>query len=97
MAQRRDDDQWRDERRLTNEELTNAMAVYSTDGQADDTTGGDAGAQAQYGESAAESVDSPEQENFDIDAQYAPDAPGPRAGDIRSRPGPESRRGPDSG
>ncbi len=36
---------WRDEDRLPLSELDQAMATYSQDGQVDDATGGDAGAE----------------------------------------------------
>jgi hypothetical protein len=36
---------WRDEKRLPLSELNQAMASYSADGQVDDATGGDAGAE----------------------------------------------------
>ena len=44
-----DDGAWRDEKRLPLSELSEAMAVYSGDGQVDDATGQDAGAEAEYG------------------------------------------------
>jgi len=50
-AERRDaaDGQWRDEERLPLEELNRAMATYSADGQVDDVTGQDAGAEQEFG------------------------------------------------
>lgn len=43
------DEVWRDPDRLPLDELSSAMAVYSADGQVDDVTGGDAGAEAEFG------------------------------------------------
>ena len=40
---------WRDEKRLPLSELNQAMATYSADGQVDDASGGDAGAQEALG------------------------------------------------
>jgi hypothetical protein len=40
---------WRDERKLPLAELVQAMATYSHDGQIDDMTGADAGAEAEFG------------------------------------------------
>jgi hypothetical protein len=40
---------WRDEEALPQSELTQAMATYSQDGQVDDLTGEDAGAEEEYG------------------------------------------------
>lgn len=45
-----DDAQWRDEERLALDELNRAMATYSSDGQVDDVTGNDAGAEQAFGE-----------------------------------------------
>jgi hypothetical protein len=44
------DEVWRDEERLPVDELNRAMATYSADGQADDVTGNDAGAEEAFGE-----------------------------------------------
>jgi hypothetical protein len=41
---------WRDPERLPLSELDRALATYSNDGQLDDTTGGDAGAEAAFGQ-----------------------------------------------
>ena len=41
---------WRDEDRLPVDELNRAMATYSSDGQVDDVTGNDAGAEQEFGE-----------------------------------------------
>jgi hypothetical protein len=41
---------WRDEERLPLSELHRALATYSTDGQLDDPTGGDAGAEEEFGD-----------------------------------------------
>ena len=43
---------WRDERSLPLSELTRAMASNSQDGQVDDLTGEDAGAELEYGHGA---------------------------------------------
>jgi hypothetical protein len=40
---------WRDPERLPLAELDQALAQYSTEGQMDDLTGGDAGAEAEFG------------------------------------------------
>jgi hypothetical protein len=48
----RDDGAWRDERKLPMSELVQAMATYSQDGQVDDLTGSDAGAEAEFGHGA---------------------------------------------
>jgi hypothetical protein len=45
---------WRDEKRLPLSELNQAMASYSADGQVDDATGGDAGAEQAGLDRAAE-------------------------------------------
>jgi hypothetical protein len=44
------DGAWRDEERLPLSELNRAMATYSADGQVDDATGGDAGAELEFGD-----------------------------------------------
>jgi hypothetical protein len=41
---------WRDDKKLPLAALYDAMGVYSADGQVDDPTGGDAGAEEEYGE-----------------------------------------------
>jgi hypothetical protein len=41
---------WRDEDRLPLAELDEALATYSTDGQLDDPTGGDASAEQEFGD-----------------------------------------------
>ncbi|HWG99039.1 MAG TPA: hypothetical protein VNV66_06880, partial [Pilimelia sp.] len=40
---------WRDEERLPLSELADAMAISPTDGQVDDVTGNDAGAEQEFG------------------------------------------------
>jgi hypothetical protein len=40
---------WRDPQHLPLDDLTDAMGVYSMDGQADDATANDAGAEAAFG------------------------------------------------
>jgi hypothetical protein len=47
---RGDDGVWRDEEELPLDELDRAMATYSSDGQVDDLTGGDAGAEEEFGD-----------------------------------------------
>ncbi len=44
---------WRDEERLPLADLSQAMATYSQDGQADDATGNDAGQELAFGQGAA--------------------------------------------
>ncbi|WP_133876094.1 hypothetical protein [Paractinoplanes brasiliensis] len=44
---------WRDESKLPLSELTRAMASNSQDGQVDDLTGEDAGAEQAYGDGSA--------------------------------------------
>jgi hypothetical protein len=41
---------WRDPARLPLSELDRALATYSSDGQVDDPTGGDAGAEQEFGD-----------------------------------------------
>ncbi|HEY0002827.1 MAG TPA: hypothetical protein VGB74_20405 [Actinoplanes sp.] len=48
-----DEGVWRDEQKLPLSELAQAMATYSQDGQVDDLTGSDAGAEAEYGDGAS--------------------------------------------
>ncbi len=48
---------WRDEERLPLDELNQAMATYSHDGQVDDATGGDASAERDLGAGAFVSDD----------------------------------------
>jgi hypothetical protein len=43
---------WRDEERLPLSELADAMAVSAFDGQVDDVTGNDAGAEDEFGHDA---------------------------------------------
>jgi hypothetical protein len=45
-----DEGVWRDEEKLPLSELTQAMATYSQEGQADDLSGSDAGTDAGFGE-----------------------------------------------
>jgi hypothetical protein len=44
-----DEGAWRDDQKLPLSELTQAMATYSQDGQVDDLTGSDAGAEEEFG------------------------------------------------
>jgi hypothetical protein len=80
----RDAEQWRDEHTLPLDELTQAMATYSSDGQVDDVTGGDASAEQRYGHGAY--VPGAAVEGGDAD----PDSEPGRA----ARPSPEGRTGP---
>lgn len=80
----RDAEQWRDERTLPLDELTQAMATYSSDGQVDDVTGGDASAEQRYGHDAY--VPDAACDGGDAD----PDSEPGRA----ARPSPEGRTGP---
>jgi hypothetical protein len=43
---------WRDPDHVPLDDLSDAMAVYSADGQVDDPTGGDAGAEDEFGHEA---------------------------------------------
>ncbi|HYN96018.1 MAG TPA: hypothetical protein VES42_19405 [Pilimelia sp.] len=52
MTTERDGAVWRDEERLPLSELSDAMAISPTDGQVDDVTGNDAGAEDQFGHGA---------------------------------------------
>ncbi len=54
------DEPWRDEERLPVEELNRAMATYSADGQVDDVTGNDAGAEQAFGEDPLTQKPSPD-------------------------------------
>ncbi|MFS8479910.1 MAG: hypothetical protein FWJ93_13320 [Micromonosporaceae bacterium] len=54
-------DAWRDPERLPLDDLTDAMAVYSSDGQLDDVTGNEAGAEAAFGDDARVDVPEPEE------------------------------------
>ena len=49
---RGDEGVWRSESRVPLADLDRAMGGYSADGQVDDETGGDAGAEAEFGEAA---------------------------------------------
>ncbi len=51
---------WRDEERLPVDELNRAMATYSADGQVDDATGNDAGAEGAFGEDPIQQRPSPD-------------------------------------
>jgi hypothetical protein len=81
-----DDGAWRDERRIPLAELDRAMATYSADGQVDDPTGGDAGAEEAFGEELAEGPSGGDAEWGDPD----PDSEEGR----RLRPSPEGHSGP---
>src|SRR4051812_2021718 len=51
---------WRDEEELPLSELARAMATYSQDGQVDDLTGSDAGAEAEFGHEPAAATGDPD-------------------------------------
>ena len=80
----RDPAQWRDERELPLADLTQAMGVYSTDGQRDDLTGNDAGAEDEFGD-----------QPFAVTAEERDSDPDPDTEEGRAlRPSPEGRSGP---
>jgi hypothetical protein len=80
----RDDGQWRDPERLPLSELDRALATYSFDGQVDDPTGGDAGAEEAFGDDPIP---------FSGDAEAGD--PDPDTVEGRAlRPSPEGRQGP---
>jgi hypothetical protein len=81
---------WRDPRRLPLSELTEAMGTYATDGQADDPTGSDAGAEASFGHDAYPRPQHPAADRQDTDPEPDPDTEEGR----RLRPSPEGRTGP---
>jgi|GraSoiStandDraft_5_1057265.scaffolds.fasta_scaffold1474328_1 hypothetical protein len=74
---------WRDEDELPLAELDRAMATYSADGQVDDATGGDAGAEEEFGH-----------EPFAETALSGPDPDPDTEEGRRLRPSPEGRSGP---
>ena len=78
-----DEGRWRDPRELPLAELSRAMATYSTDGQVDDTTGGDAGAEEEFGH-----------EPFALTEDPVPDPDPDTEEGRRLRPSPEGRSGP---
>jgi hypothetical protein len=55
-----DDGQWRDERRLPLDELSQAVATSSNEGQMDDRTGNDAGMEPPPAQSSAEGDPDPD-------------------------------------
>ena len=79
---RRDEGQWRDPERLPLSELDRAMATYSFDGQVDDVTGGDAGAEEEFGDEPLPPVTGPPDPDPDTEEGRA------------LRPSPEGRQGP---
>lgn len=81
---------WRDPRRLPLNELTEALGTYATDGQADDPTGSDAGAEASYGHDAYPQPQHPAAGQQGTDPEPDPDTEEGR----RLRPSPEGRTGP---
>ncbi|HEY2670823.1 MAG TPA: hypothetical protein VGJ07_10645 [Rugosimonospora sp.] len=72
---------WRDEKKVPLSELDQAMAVYSADGQVDDASGGDVGAE-----------ETMRQVDREVPADRDPD-PDSEAG-RRIRPTPDGRPGP---
>ncbi|GIJ48700.1 hypothetical protein Val02_55860 [Virgisporangium aliadipatigenens] len=65
--------QWRDEERLPLAELDRAMATYSHDGQADDATGNDAGAELEFGDgSTARRPGRPSPDGPTVDGRTGP-------------------------
>jgi hypothetical protein len=75
---------WRDDKRLPLAALYDAMAVYAFDGQVDDVTGGDAGAELEFGD--------------ELRGEPDPDTPGDpdpcSEQGRRLRPSPDGRIGP---
>jgi hypothetical protein len=64
---------WRDEERLPVSELSRAMATYSHDGQADDVTGNDAGAELEFGDgSTARRAGRPSPDGTTADGRTGP-------------------------
>ncbi|MEV6964729.1 hypothetical protein AB0M47_06390 [Hamadaea sp. NPDC051192] len=78
-----DADLWRDPESLPLSELDRALATYSSDGQADDVTGEDAGAEEEFGETPWALQD---HEKGDPDPTSVEGR--------RLRPSPEGRTGP---
>ncbi|MEV0270265.1 MAG: hypothetical protein HOV71_22435 [Hamadaea sp.] len=78
-----DADLWRDPESLPLSELDRALATYSSDGQADDVTGEDAGAEEEFGEQPWALQD---HEKGDPDPNSVEGR--------RLRPSPEGRTGP---
>jgi hypothetical protein len=66
------------------------MGTYATDGQADDPTGSDAGAEASFGHDAYPRPQHPAADRQDTDPEPDPDTEEGR----RLRPSPEGRTGP---
>ncbi|RZU53932.1 hypothetical protein EV385_5868 [Krasilnikovia cinnamomea] len=75
---------WRDDRALPLSDLTRAMATYSHDGQVDDVTGGEAGAEEEFGHG-------PRPIETAADQAAAEDEPHPdrASGSDRLRPSPD--------
>jgi hypothetical protein len=80
---------WRDEERLPLGDLSRAMATPSNDGQVDDATGNDAGAEQAFGHDAEVG----EQGRGDEPYTGDPD-PGPTDPDRAARPSTTGRTGP---
>ncbi|HEX6501027.1 MAG TPA: hypothetical protein VF054_18655 [Micromonosporaceae bacterium] len=85
----RDPEQWRDPERLPLDDLSRAMGTYSNEGQTDDSTGGDAGAEEAFGD---EPWTVEEEESRDAQRHGDPD-PETEEG-RRMRPSPHGRIGP---
>ena len=81
---------WRDDRKLPLAELTQAMATYSHEGQIDDMTGADAGAEAEFGH-GPRAVEHPADRDGDPSPSADPE-PTSEAG-RRLRPSPDGASG----
>lgn len=82
-APRDDSGVWRDPQRLPLSELDRALAQYSSDGQIDDPTGGDAGSEQEFG-NELRFAKWPTKPDPDPDTEEG----------RRLRPSPEGRSGP---
>jgi hypothetical protein len=81
---------WRDEHALPLSELTRAMATYAQDGQVDDLTGEDAGAEQEFGHGArAEEQDSERRDTGGAPADPPEDPDATSAAGRRLRPSPD--------
>jgi hypothetical protein len=71
-----EDGVWRDEERLPVSELSKAMASWDLDGQSDDVTGNDAGAEQEFGHGSR--VDDPQDRGdaTDPDREFRPSTTG---------------------
>jgi hypothetical protein len=89
MSDERSDGVWRDEEKLPLEDLSRAMATSANDGQVDDMTGNDAGAEQEFGHDAEVAEKARGDEPYTGD----PD-PGPTDPDRAVRPSTTGRTGP---